>query len=349
MTLIKEELHSYTLEAVSVNETVVDNRKVVFMVVNTKSFLKTKLPNNANTRKFTGKKNKAVNAMIQTLRKEPENFRLKNLGIRVVASEIIRNGNLVTLLCTEEEGNFNGGHTNEVLSIYGNENAYVYVTVDVNLPREQLVDISVALNMSKRVEEYSIGEKIGAHEWIKKVLPSESIAWQEGDEGDHHVTDVLKVANLFRVEKNKKYNDSSLRQSLTRKKEVVKKNNENQPLTYTGYLLPDLWYLYKELTENTIIQSNLPNRFTSDNKLLQGIVLAFIYGIQCMTEINKNNIPMWKKEYSVMTALNTCEKVSKKIGKTINKQPFKRMTAEMIYKDSMFQEKIKRVFAEELL
>lgn len=349
MIINKNELTSVTLKADYVNEMIIDGRKTIVMVVKTNYFLNTNIPNKANSREYTGSKNKAVKEMVHTLKKDPESFRFKNLGIRMVATEIIRNGNEVKLFFSPEEGIFNGGHTYKILRVNGNSNAYVYVTVEVNLPKEKLVDISVALNMSKKVEEFSKGEKIGAHDWIKDALPQESIIYKEGDEGEHHVTDVLKVANIFKVGKGNKYLESSFQISLLRKAKIVRENNEKQILSYTRYLLPDIWYLYKELRSNKVIQSNLPGRFSKKGELLQGMALVFIYGIQYMTEVNKNNIPVLKKDYSIEQALMTCEKLSKEIGKVINKPPFKDTKAEWVYRETKFQDRIKRLFADELL
>src|SRR5206468_1127067 len=127
------------------------------MIVPTSSFLKTSIPNKANSREFTGKKNKSVQAMVHTLKTEPEMFRFKNNGIRLVASELTRNGDEVTIYFTGDEGIFNGGHTYRVCKTFGVSKAFVIVTVDLNLPKDQLSKISLALNMSKKLELTSQG------------------------------------------------------------------------------------------------------------------------------------------------------------------------------------------------
>ncbi|UTE72178.1 AIPR family protein [Rossellomorea marisflavi] len=350
-----KQIKKILLNAEYATEFSIDERKTIFMVVNTKELLNKEIPNDANTRNFTGDQNKAVFQMINTLRKTPESFRIKNAGIRMIASEVIRNDNMVELWFKDGEGICNGGHTFEVCKIFGNSNAYVYITVEINLPKEELVDVSVALNMSKRVEDYSIGEKIGSQKWIRETLPNESLKYKEGDEGDYHVTDVLKVANLFKVGKDKKYCKNSINSSLVRKTAIVRENNKNQPLLNTKYLLPDIWELYKLIEDNQVIQENLPNRFTlmkkeeMKPKLTQGMVILFIFGTRYMTEINKNNIPKWKEGYSVERALMICEKISIQISKITKLASFKDMSAEFIYKDRRFHDKVKRIFADELL
>lgn len=344
-----DKLTSVTFKSDYINEMIISGQKTIQMAVRTDYFLNTNIPNNANSREYTGSKNKAVKEMIQTIRTEPKSFRFKNLGIRLVASEIIRNDNEISLFFNEEEGIFNGRHTYEIVKTYGNANAYVYVTVEVNLPKDRLVDISIALNMSKKLEETSQGEKIGAHEWIKAALPKESIIFKEGDKGEYDVTDILKVANLFKIGKNRKYIESSLPISLLRKRQIVRENNEKQTLLYTKFLLPDLWVLYKELRSNKVIQSNLPIRFSKGNELLQGMTLVFLYGIQYMTEVNKNNIPIWKKEYSIKNSLEICEKISKEIGKVLSKPPYMDAKAEWVYRETKFQDRVKRIFADELM
>jgi hypothetical protein len=286
---------------------------------------------------------------VNTIRVDPESFRFKNLGISMVASDFIRTGKEITLFFNKNEGIFNGGHTYEVVKRYGNAQAYIYINVEIGVKQEHLVDISVALNMSKKLEDYSQGEKMGSHEWIKQALSEESVVYKEGDQGEHHVTDILKVANIFKVGKGNKYLESSLPISLLRKAQIIRENNEKQTLRVTRFLLPDIWQLYKSIRRSKTIQTNFPAKFTRKKELLQGMAIVFLYGIQYMTEINKNNIPVWKEGYSVEKALKICEKLSVKIGKLLTKSPYVDTKAEWVYREAAFQDKIRRIFADELL
>ncbi|PGN04345.1 AIPR family protein [Priestia megaterium] len=344
-----DKLTPVTFKCDYVNEMVIAGQKTLQMVVRTDYLINTNIPNNANSRGFTGNKNRAFKAMVNTIRVNPESFRFKNLGVSVVASDFIKSEKGITLFFSRNEGIFNGGHTYEVVKRYGNSKAYIYVNIEIGVRQEHLVDISVALNMSKKLEDYSRGEKMGAHEWIKQALPVESVIYKEGDSGEYHVTDILKVANIFKVGKGNKYLESSLPISLLRKAQIIRENNEKQTLSVTRFLLPDIWQLYKSIRKSKIIQKNFPHKFTRKNELLQGMCIVFLYGVQYMTVVNKNNIPVWKEGYSPEKALKICEKVSGKIGKLLNRPPYIDTKAEWVYREAPFQDKIRRIFADELL
>lgn len=334
--------------AASISEHMVDGQKTIHAIVPTSEFLHAEIPNKANSRNFTGTKNKSVEEMIKTLKTEPEMFRLKNLGIRMVASDYTRNGNNLVLYFGEDEGIFNGGHTYTVLKTYGRKKAFVSVNIDLQLPKEKLVDISLALNMSKKLEAISQGEKKGAFDWVKEALPKESIIYKEGDNGEFPIDDVLKVANLFKIGKGKQYLETALSQSIRSKATIIKENNNKQSLIYTKWLLPDVWELYKELRTNKKIISTLPPHFSKKDHMLQGMALCFIAGVRYTTEINKNMIPAWKESFNKEEALKLCEKVSKQVAKELKKSPYKDMKAEAVYRDSNFQLLMKVIFADAL-
>ncbi|WP_255906699.1 AIPR family protein [Priestia aryabhattai] len=348
---MKKDLKSITfkVERNNVFEMILNDRKFLFMAVRTDDFLNKDIPNKANSREFTGEKNPSVRNMKKTLNLEPEMFHSKNLGVRMAATDFIRKEDEITLFFNKHQGIFNGRHTQQVLKKFGKKKAYVLVMVDFDLPQQKLVDISVALNMSKSLELISIGEKKGAFEWVKEALPTESIIYKEGGKGVYYVTDVFKVANLFKIGNDRKYSKVSLKKSLLRKNQIIEENTEKQSLTYTKFILSDMWELYKDLRSNLIIQNNLPKKYSKENELLNGLTLFFIYGIQYMTEINKNNIPVWKEGYSSQIALKICEKLSKDIGKILSKPPYTENTVEWLYRESKFSDVIKRIFADELM
>jgi hypothetical protein len=339
-----------TLKVASISESVIGGYKTVQMIVPTSSFLKTSVPNKANSREFTGKSNKSVAEMVHTLKMEPEMFRFKNNGIRLVASELIRNNDQVTIYFQGDEGIFNGGHTYRVCQKFGVSAAYVIVTVDLNLPKEQLSKISLALNMSKKLELTSQGEKVGAFDWIKKTLPELDIIFKEGDTGKIPVEDILKVANLFRI-RGHKYFDANLLRSLKDKSKILRENNTDQLLEYTRFILPDMWNLYTKIISDRVITKNLPKNFLGKkgDTISSGLALIFLTGVQYMTVVNNNNIPVWKEGYNVDTALKVCQKVSKEINKVLTRAPFKDMKATAVKADTNFHAKVKAVFADELM
>lgn len=337
-----------SIEAEAISEHIIGGQKTIQAIVPTSSFLNKEFPNKANSREFTGTKNKSVDEMIATLKTEPHMFRLKNLGIRMVASDYTRNGNTLDLYFDEDEGIFNGGHTYNVVKTHGRATAFVTVNIDLELPKEKLADISLALNMSKKLEATSQGEKKGAFGWIKKTLPKESIRYKEGDKGEFPVDDVLKVANIFKIGKGKQYADSSLAQSIRSKHTIIKNNNEKQDLTYTTWILPDMWSLYKELRCHPSILKQLPPNYIKKGEMLQGLAICYLAGIRYLTEINKNMIPVWKEGIDRKKALSLCEQVTKQVVKEMKKSPFKDMKAEAVYRDSNFQMIMKVIFADRI-
>lgn len=341
-----------TLKIASIAESVIGGYKTVQMIVPTSSFLKTNVPNKANSREFTGKKNKAVAEMVHTLKMEPEMFRFKNNGIRLVASELTRNNDNVTIYFQGDEGIFNGGHTYRVCQKFGRSNAYVIVTVDLNLPKEQLAKISLALNMSKKLELTSQSEKVGAYNWIKQTLPTlvDDIIFKEGDTGTIPVEDILKVANIFKIDKGHKYINGNVMKAIKSKADILKENKESQALEYTRYILPDMWNLYNKILTNKVILATLPKIFSTKGKLVPSMALVFLSGVQYMTVINKNNIPVWKEGYNTQRAYEIVVKLSKEVAKVLKKEPFKnRESAELIYRDIHFHAVVKTIFADELM
>lgn len=338
------------LKVASISESIIGGYKTVQMIVPTSAFLKTSIPNKANSRDYTGEKNKAVKPMVHTLKTEPEMFRFKNNGIRMVASELVRNDDMVTIYFSGDEGIFNGGHTYRVCKTFGVDKAYVLVTVDLNLPKEQLAKISLALNMSKKLELTSQGEKQGAFDWVKKVLPTEEIIYKEGDTGIIPVEEVLKVANLFRPGRGKSYAEGVLTDSLTRKNKVVRENNEKQVLVSTSYILADMWNLFNAIRTDATIIKQLPSDYTKKGKeVLPSLVLVMLTGIRYMTEINRNNIPTWKNGFNVQVALDTSRKLAKGISTLVKKQPYKEMKTNHVVADDNFHDKVQNLYAKELL
>lgn len=340
-----------TLKIASINEAVIGGYKTIQMIVPTSSFLKTSIPNKANSREFTGKANKSVKEMVHTLRTEPRMFRFKNNGIRLVATELVRHNDEVEIYFGSDEGIFNGGHTYRVCQTYGVSSAYVLVTVDLSLPKEQLAKISLALNMAKKLELTSQGEKVGAFDWVKETFPEFPIIYKEGDTGTIPVEDILKVANIFRIGRGHKYYDANLLKSLKDKSKILRENNENQVLKYTRYVLPDMWELYNRIITDKIVIKTVPKTFISKKgeTLSLGLGLIFLAGVQYMTQINNANIPVWKDDYNVDVALKICQKLARPVNKVLNKTPFKDMKTSAVNADPNFHAQVKSIFADELL
>jgi hypothetical protein len=324
-------------------ESVIDGQKSLLMIVPTSEFLGLNIPNNANSREFTGDKNKSVSEMITTLKTEPEMFRSKNLGIRMVANDYIRNENGITLFFDEDEGIFNGGHTFNVIKVHGVSKAFINITVDINLPKDRLVGVSIALNMSKKLELSSQGEKRGRFEWIKKVLPDAPILYKEGGDGTIPVEDVLKVANLFLV--NTKRN-IGLTSSQASSAAIMRKNNESDAFLPTAYILSDAWDLYNEVINNEKIVTAFPGKYSKNGVLIQGMGYCLLYGLQYTIELNKNGVTTWKEGYNKEKALKLCIKAARQVAKEVNKLPYRDLSANATYKDRKFHMTVKAVFAD---
>jgi hypothetical protein len=346
------DLQKVVLSAVDIHEKRVGGRRTVVATLPTNTFLNTDIPNKANSRDFTGTKNPSVNAMINTLRTEPEMFYSKNLGIRMVATQIIANANTgkLELYFNKDEGIFNGGHTYVVLQKYGNSHAFVEVVIQEDLAKEKLVEISLALNMSKKLELTSQNEKVGAFQWIKDALPTQPIVFKEGGIGEYSVEDVLKVANIFKLGLGKSYAVRGLTESLKGISGILRTNKNQQQLSYTKYILPDMWDLFLTLRKDDVIMNNLPEAYWKNKgELSSGMTLAFLYGARVLTEINRNNIPMWKEGNNKDTALALCRRVSKEVGKLLTRSPFKDMRENGVHREPLFHAEIRNLFLEALM
>lgn len=331
--LTTKSISQVTLKTSTVSESLLNGKKTIHAVVPTSAFLNAEIPNEANTRGYTGGKNQSVMAMIKTLKTEPAKFHYKNLGIRMVANECVRDSDSITLYFKKGEGIFNGVHTYEVLKLHGRDDAFVYLTVDLDVPENKLVEISLALNMSKKLELISQGNKQGKFDWIKEALPLESIQYKEGDDGDYIVSDVLKVATLLKTTKGKEYSRSSVSSSICATGPIIRENNEKQTLLYTKEILPDLWELFKEVKTNEKIQKSLPPRYVRKGEIPTGLALMILSGIRFMTEIDPQGKPRFKKGYDKKKAITIFEKTSSKIGKELNKSPFVEMKTDVAYRD----------------
>lgn len=339
-----KKLNEISLKFEDISEFMVSGRKSLTLITETSAFLNIDIPNKANTREFTGNKNKSVKEMITTLKTEPEMFRFKNLGLRLVASDYIRKDNEIVLFFDEDEGIFNGGHTYRVLKTHGRESAYVNVMIDLGLPKEKLAEISVALNMSKKIEQISVGEKKGEFEWIKQALSDNEIAYKEGDSGKYLISDVLKVASIFKTSHGKNWSKVGLPQALRQQGEILKENSENKALEYTKYILSDMWEVYKSIRNNEVIMNNFSCKKSRGKDLGQGYTLVMMAGVRSMIEINKNSIPVWKSGYNKEIAIELSEKVSKKIGKELSKKTYKDVAPETIGRDSNFHQFVELEF-----
>lgn len=165
---------------------------ILLGIVRSDAFLNISIPLNPNPRSFTGKRNQNYMRMLRTILNEPQLFFHKNAsGITVFVEdyEMHDDGSVTLIMDEKRDGVGNGAHTLAVLSNLGTEKGYVKMQVVKGLPEGHLVDVVESLNLSKRIEQYSLENKRGSFDWHKESLGdlSEGVRYHEGDSG---LTDV---------------------------------------------------------------------------------------------------------------------------------------------------------------
>lgn len=170
------------------------------------------LPLDANVREPDVNKSKPYKDMVKTLSEHPEFFFENNLGISVIAQDVIQKGKKqFELSFPSGTGILNGGHTQKaILDSQAEPNiskAIIRVTVRVkNYSAQRIAQIASAQNSSTAVKEYSLAEKKGLFGDLKtKMDPNfeKHIIWWEGkavptNKGMEPV-DLIAVINVFNI------------------------------------------------------------------------------------------------------------------------------------------------------
>ena len=171
------------------------------------------LPLDANVREPDVNKSRPYKDMIYTLSTHPEDFFENNLGISVIAHDVIQKSiNKFELSFTSGTGILNGGHTQKAVLDSQNEpnisKAIIRITVRVkDYTAQRIAQIASAQNSSTAVKEYSLAEKKGLFADLKsKMEPNyeKHIIWWEGkdvpaNKGMEPV-DLIAIINVFNVE-----------------------------------------------------------------------------------------------------------------------------------------------------
>lgn len=242
------QLRNITLKNVvgQFKEDVVGESRILQGVVRTDAFLGLEIPNNANAREFVAS-SKNVKSMITTLRTTPSEFLASNNGIRMIASEVIRNvDGTYTIYFDKEEGIVNGNHTATTLRVHGNERAHVPVFIQVkDFTKEELARVSTFLNSHRFLEEASRQDKLELHDWVKKALDEHySIQYHEGGPGEISIKDVMKIAYIFYINQKGKFQEKAGAYRIN--KGTALKLNEKGHLECTQFVLKDIMDLYFE-------------------------------------------------------------------------------------------------------
>lgn len=148
----------------------------------------------------------------------PNTFHLKNKGITVVASKVVkRSDDRYTLTFEEGDGILDGGHTFELIrscqaeiATHNAENPedpitqFVKLEVLSGIDRTCLVEIAGGLNTAIQVQKMSLENLKGTFEWIQSELEKEpyfdAIAFKENEpDTAFDVRDIIVLLDLFNV------------------------------------------------------------------------------------------------------------------------------------------------------
>lgn len=152
--------------------------------------------------------------MQSTLKLEPGAFFYKNTGINVIASELKVNKSKksATLKIPGGYGVLNGGHTQQAIIDYQYHEmidpqaiARIEVIVWKDISKNEIANLAKAKNSSSNVKGYSLAEKSGYFENLKKFLDpvyEKHIQWKENEDVDGEVfgaVDLIALLSLFDI------------------------------------------------------------------------------------------------------------------------------------------------------
>jgi hypothetical protein len=160
------------------------------------SGIATNLPNTPNLRAANIKTPVAKDVAL-SLRSNDGNFHLKNKGITMLATSVVRNDSGWDVVLTlsdaqDSDGILDGGHTYAVICdelAAGSllDKQYVFVCVRTNVPVADglRAQIAEALNKTTAVSAGSLLNRLGEFDWIKQVLSNAAcaVAWRQNDSG----------------------------------------------------------------------------------------------------------------------------------------------------------------------
>lgn len=140
-------------------------------------------------------------------------FDLMNKGITILANEVRlvnKEQSLLDLHIDDANGGIvDGAHTAKIIWEANEEGTtpeeqYVEVYVRTGIKDGMISEIARGLNTGIQVAAQSIFNKAGVFDWLKKTIAKESyagdISWNESDDADYDVRDligVLEVLNIF--------------------------------------------------------------------------------------------------------------------------------------------------------
>lgn len=295
-----------------------DGSKQLTGLVRGDSFINLDIPSEPNPRQYIGETNHNYVSMIKTLKTDPQYFSRKNsAGISIFASacDYTENGTYV-LTFKDGDGIANGIHTFHALKLFGRSNSNVKVTIEIGVPKEKVVDIAEALNLSRRLPAATLQNKKGLYEWHKESLgeDAEILNYFEGDSGIYKATDALSFLHLIRPDQKKSVIPfrKNLVQSTTNNT-VYKQQASNQAQedfqNSVSWITKDIHELAMYITfQQKFINKILPiqmyskkrwtKNYSGETGLIKGLSLVILSGFLTQAcELNKINIVVWKPEF----------------------------------------------------
>lgn len=294
-----------------------DGSKQLQGIVRGSSFVNTVIPTEPNPRQFISFANPHYKEMVKTLKTEAPMFVRKNSGgITIFASACDSNGDgSYTLTFQEGDGIGNGGHTYHALKVHGRDNSHVKVTIEIGLGREHIGEIANALNLSKKLQAYSLQNKEGLFDWHKKALglKAGNIIYHEGDTGVVEVKESMAFLNLFRYT-NKGFDFLQNMEQSEHANVTFLKRISNPDVDFASTLqwiaqdVHDIM-MYTLFSERFAIQLNALKKSMNQNWLksrgvhkkkgmMKGLGLLLVAGLASVAvEVNHNGIIQWKKEF----------------------------------------------------
>jgi hypothetical protein len=189
-------------------------QKHIFLVP--ASLLPRNIPDKANLREATGMNRSVYKEVRQSLRgleALPGSFDLLNLGITIIAEEVLAiDKRVFEVMIDDDYGIANGGHTTQLIwecqdddTIAEGQHVEVRIITGVEGPEQHTlrVDIARGQNTGIAVKSQSIFELDGAFAGIKKAIEgyewADDVAFKESDNQEFDVREMIAALELMNV------------------------------------------------------------------------------------------------------------------------------------------------------
>lgn len=299
-----------------------DGSKQMVGMVRGDSFVNVNIPTEPNPRQFLSFANPHYKDMVKTLKSEPHMFSRKNSGgITMFVSACDSNGDGTYSLKFEDgDGIANGGHTYHALKVHGRENSLVKVTLEIGLNKDHVSAVASALNLSKKLQNYSLQNKEGVFDWHKTALGTKAdhIIYHEGDVGHVEVKEAMAYLNLFKHGEDGLDMLTNIEQSEHANVQFLNRINkpDGEFQNQLKWLALDVHniMIYTIFFEKFSIQLHPLKKALGQNWLksrgvnkkrgiMKGLGLLIVAGLASVgVELNKNGIVQWKKPFKTHEA-----------------------------------------------